>query len=189
MGPVNINSMMLKLALPYAVESLTYIYNLCIQQNIFPSALKAAKVIPLPKTKDLTDPNTFRPIPLLSILSKPLEKYIHKYLILFIGDHNLFHPFQSGFRRHHSCHTALIRLSLWYMAFCNQQDPGSRRCLPWSKKGIWSSWLLYSSKQIVRLSPKSVDRVFLNILSTRQNTACFSEWAIFYWFTSILRLY
>ena len=65
MGPDNINSMMLKLALPYAVEFLTYIYNLCIQQNIFPSALKAAKVIPLPKTKDLTDPNTFRPISLL----------------------------------------------------------------------------------------------------------------------------
>ena len=78
MGPDNINSMMLKLALPYAVESLTYIYNLCIQQNIVPSALKAAKVIPLPKTKDLTDPNTFRPISLLSIFSKPLEKHIHK---------------------------------------------------------------------------------------------------------------
>ena len=30
------------------------------------------------------------------------------------------------------------------MAFCNQQDPGSRRCLPWSKKGIWSGWPLYS---------------------------------------------
>ena len=43
-----------------AVESLTYIYNLCIQQNIFPPALKVAKVIPLPKTKDLTDPNQFR---------------------------------------------------------------------------------------------------------------------------------
>ena len=102
MGPDNINSMMLKLALPYAVESLTYIYNLRIQHNIFPSALKAAKVIPLPKTKDLTDPNTFRPISLLSILSKPLEKHVHKHLILFIEDHNLFHPFQSGFRRHHS---------------------------------------------------------------------------------------
>ena len=34
------------------------------------------------------------------------------------------------------------------MAFCNQQDPGSRRCLPWSKKGIWSSWPLYSSKNL-----------------------------------------
>ena len=110
MGPDNINSMMLKLALPYAVESLSYIYNLCIQQNIFPSALKAAKVISLPKTKDLTDPNNFRPISLLSILSKPLEKHIHKHLILFVEDHNLFHPFQSGSRRHHSCRIALLRL-------------------------------------------------------------------------------
>ena len=62
MGPDNTNSMMLKLAVPYAVESLTYIYNLCIQQNIFPSALKAAKFITLSKTKDLADPNTFSPI-------------------------------------------------------------------------------------------------------------------------------
>ena len=38
-----------------------------------------------------------------------LEKHIHKYLILFIEDRILFHHFQSGFRRHHSCHTALIR--------------------------------------------------------------------------------
>jgi len=42
MGPDNINSMMLKLALSHAVESLTYIYNLCIQQNLLPWALKAA---------------------------------------------------------------------------------------------------------------------------------------------------
>ena len=126
MGPDNINSMMLKLALPYAVESLTYIYNLCIQQNIFPSALKAAKVIPLPKTKDLTDPNTFRPISLLSIESKPLEKHIHKYLILFIEDHNLLHPFQSGFRCHHSCHTALIRLcDTWLSAINKTQVAGA----------------------------------------------------------------
>ena len=73
------------------------------------------------------------------------------------------------------------------MAFCNQQDPGSWRCLPWSKKGIWSSWPLYSSKTIVCLSPKSVDGVFSNILSTRQNTARFPEWAIFYWRHSWMR--
>ena len=151
----------------------------------FPSALKAANVILLPKTKDLADPNTFSPILLLSILSKPLENRIHKHLILFTEDRNLFHPFQSGFRRHHSCHTALIRLP--YMAFRSQQDSGSWRCLPWSKKGIWSSWPLYSSKTIVCLSPKSVDGVFPNILLTRQNTARFPEWAIFYWRHSWMR--
>ena len=55
MGPDNVNSYLLNLALPYVLESLTYVYNLCIQQNTFPPALKAAKVIPLPKVKDLSD--------------------------------------------------------------------------------------------------------------------------------------
>ena len=67
MGPDNINSFLLKLALPYVVESLTHVYNLCTEQNSFPPALKAAKVIPLPKTKELSDPNNFRPRSLLSI--------------------------------------------------------------------------------------------------------------------------
>ena len=80
MGPDNINSFLLKLALPYVVESLTHVYNLFFEQNSFPPTLKAAKVIPLPTTKDLSDPNNFRPISLLSILTKPLERHIHKHL-------------------------------------------------------------------------------------------------------------
>ena len=46
MGPDNINSLLLKIALPYVVESLTYIDNLCIEQNYFLPALKTTKVIP-----------------------------------------------------------------------------------------------------------------------------------------------
>ena len=59
MGPDNVNSDLLKLALPYVVESLTCVYNLRIQQNTFHPALKAAKVIPLPKAKDFPDPDDF----------------------------------------------------------------------------------------------------------------------------------
>ena len=75
MGPDNVNSYLLELALLYVVESLTYVYNLCIQQNTFPHPLKVAKVIPLPKSKDLSDPNNFRPISPLSIQTKPLERH------------------------------------------------------------------------------------------------------------------
>ena len=47
-------------------------------------------------------------------------------LILFIEDHNLFHPFQSGVRRHHSCHTALIRLcDTWLSAINKTQVAGA----------------------------------------------------------------
>ena len=59
MGYDNINPFLLKLALPYIVEPLTYIYNLSILNNVFLTTLKKAKVIPLPKTNDLSEPNNF----------------------------------------------------------------------------------------------------------------------------------
>jgi len=105
-----ISSTILKLALPYVVESLTYVYNLCIQHSIFPNILKVAKVIPLPKTKDLNDPNKFRPISLLSTISKPIERHVHKHLHDYLESNNLFYPLQSGFRPGHSCETALLHL-------------------------------------------------------------------------------
>ena len=64
MGPDNVNSILQKLALPRVAESLTHVYSLCIEQNSLSPALKAANVIPLPKIKDLSDPNNFRLISL-----------------------------------------------------------------------------------------------------------------------------
>ena len=98
MGPDNIPTYLLKLAIPYVVDSLTYIYKLCIQKNVFPKIFKTAKVTPLPKNTDRTDPNNFRPISLLSVLSKPLERHVHRHLSTFMEKHNLFHTLQSGFR-------------------------------------------------------------------------------------------
>ena len=73
MGPDNIPVKLLKIAIPFIIGPLTYAYNLCISKNIFPSTLKIAKVIPIPKSKDVTNPLNFRPISILSSLSKPLE--------------------------------------------------------------------------------------------------------------------
>ena len=105
MGRDNIYRFLLKLALPYIVEPLTYIYNLSILNNVFPTILKKSKVIPLPKTNDLSEPNNFRPISILPLLSKPIERHIYKHLLNFLTDHNLLCQSQSGFRPQHSCHT------------------------------------------------------------------------------------
>ena len=106
---------LLKLALPYIIESLTYIYNLSMDQNKFPSLLKIAKVKPIPKSGDLNDLNNYRPISLLSILSKPLERHIHKHMYKYLIENNLLNSSQSGFRPGHSCHTALIKMcDKWY---------------------------------------------------------------------------
>ena len=47
---------------------------------IFPPGLKKAKVVPLPKFTDKTNPTNYRPISLLSVLSKFVEKHVLIYL-------------------------------------------------------------------------------------------------------------
>ena len=77
-GCDGISGKLLKIAFPYIGETLTYIYNLCIQKNVFPTAFKRAEVIPLPKAKPIsTDLNDYRPVSILSVLTKPLERHIH----------------------------------------------------------------------------------------------------------------
>ena len=80
------------------------------KNNTFPCALKKAKVIPIYKSGNSTNPSNYRPISILSVLSKPLEKHINKHLLLHLNRYNLLHPNQSGFRKKHSCQTALTSL-------------------------------------------------------------------------------
>ena len=122
MGPDNLNSSLIKLALPYIVEPLTFTYNKCIENNTFPASLKAAKVIPLPKSKDVSELNNFRPISLLSVLSKPLEKHVHKHLIEYLEENNLLYHLQSGFRHRHSCQTALTRMCDTWLSAINHNN-------------------------------------------------------------------
>ena len=67
-------------------------------------------MIPLPKTNDLREPNNFRPISILPLLSKPIDRHIHGHLLNFLTEHNLLCQSQSGFRPQHSCQTALAKL-------------------------------------------------------------------------------
>ena len=109
-GCDGISNKIIMLSLPYIIQHLTYVYNLCITHSCFPSDLKTAKVIPLPKAKDLTDINHYRPISVLFSISKPLEKHVHKHLLKYLDRFNLIHTHQSGFRPQHSCQSALTCL-------------------------------------------------------------------------------
>jgi len=121
-----ISSKILKFSLPHTIDSLTYLFNLCISNNYYPSAFKYAKVIPLFKKGDKHDVNNYRPISLLSTISKPLERHIHRYLISFLGKHNLINDNQSCFRQHHSCETALCRITnSWLQNINNSKAVGA----------------------------------------------------------------
>ena len=124
-GCDGISVKLLKIALPYIAETLTYISNLCSQKNVFATAFMSAKVIPLPKTIS-TDLNDYRPISILSVLTKSLERHTHKHLTDFLETHHLLHSFQSGFRCGHSCQTEVTRLTdTWLSAFNNRQMLGA----------------------------------------------------------------
>ena len=64
---------------------LTQIYNLSIKFSHFPKDCKVAKIKLLYKKGTKTDPNNFRPISLLPIVSKIIEKVIHDQTELFNG--------------------------------------------------------------------------------------------------------
>jgi succinate dehydrogenase flavin-adding protein (antitoxin of CptAB toxin-antitoxin module) len=121
-----LNSTILKMSLPYIVDVLTFIYNLSIMKCTYPSIFKQAKITPLQKTSDTTDLDNYRPISILSILSKPLEKHIHLNLMSYLEENKLLHLFQSGFRTKHSSHTALMRLyDTWLNAINNKEMVGA----------------------------------------------------------------
>ena len=81
-------------------------------------------MIPLPKINDLSEPNNFRPISILPLLSKPIERhiYIYKHLLNFLTENNLLCQSQSGFRPQHSCHTALAKLCDNWLSDINNSE-------------------------------------------------------------------
>ena len=75
----------------------------CLNAGVFPYICKIAKVLPFYKTGKRTEPNSFRPITLLSTFSKIFEKIIHIRMIKFISKCKLLVPEQFEFRRRCSC--------------------------------------------------------------------------------------
>ena len=70
-----------------------------IFKGIFPDICKLAKVIPIFKNESRLLCNNYKPISLLSNISKIFEKVIHWRLNLFLEENNCIHPFQFGFRQ------------------------------------------------------------------------------------------
>ena len=86
------------------------IINLCIDQCIYPDIWKLAKVLLLYKGGAMSDLNNYRPISILSCLSKIFERHVHVIFYKFLTSHRLLCDAQSGFRTGNSCQTGLTRL-------------------------------------------------------------------------------
>jgi len=106
-GADDISSEIVKQSLQYIARPLTHIVNLSLEQGVFPDEMKVAKVIPLFKAGDKTCVNNFRPISLLPVFSKILEKSMAKRMLQFLTENNILHPHQFGFRPKHTTSMAI----------------------------------------------------------------------------------
>ena len=90
---------------------LTHIINLSIHHGKVPNELKTARVSPIYKKNSKTDPGNYRPVSVLSIISKILERVVYNQVDSYLQSHKLLYEFQSGFRSAFSTDTCLIHLT------------------------------------------------------------------------------
>ena len=78
------------------------------EQGIFPTALKLARVVPIHKGGSRSDVSNYRPISLLSTMSKIYEKLMHYRIVKFMEVNKSIYENQFGFRAGRSCEHALL---------------------------------------------------------------------------------
>ena len=100
----------IKMIAPFILPSLTHIVNLSITNSVFPTEWKKAKIVPLLKKGNALQPQNYRPVALLPVLSKVLEKVVFKQIMEYVENNKILHPSHHGSRPNHSTGTALIEM-------------------------------------------------------------------------------
>ena len=107
-GPDGISGRMLKSTASSITPSITKLFNLSIKIGKLPAEWKLARVNPILKHGSKSDPSNYRPISLLSIISKLLEKHVQKCLLKHLQEHSPISDNQWGFSKGKSTTGALL---------------------------------------------------------------------------------
>ena len=114
-----------KVAADYIAKPLHHIVTLSIMQQKFPSSWKSSKVLPLHKKEDKLERKNYRPVAILSPLSKVLEKIVYEHLYDYFTVNKLFHQNLHGYRKNRSTQTALLQMyDRWVRAASDGQVSG-----------------------------------------------------------------
>ena len=110
-GPYSIPLKLLSLIPDLIILPLAYIINMSFLTGVHPNLLKIVKVIPIHKGGSTQEVNNYRPISLLSIFDKIIEKLMHKRLYNFLLEHSTLYQNQFGFRKNNSTVFALAQIT------------------------------------------------------------------------------
>ena len=86
-------------------------FNSSLALGIFPDKWKVAKIIPLFKGGDRASVNNYRPVSLLPMLGKLLEKIVHDRMVTFWEENQFISADQGGFHKGHSTVSTIADLN------------------------------------------------------------------------------
>lgn len=110
-GVDGISSITLKCVANYISLPLAHIFNHAIVQGLFPNSFKKAIITPLYKKGDRKTPGNYRPISLISSVSKVFEKILCARIQNYLTKHNVVSSSQFGFQKNKSAQDAIAELT------------------------------------------------------------------------------
>ena len=109
-GRDRVSVKIIKVAAKIISPSLAKLCNRCFATATFARMWKTAEVIPLFKGGDKTNVDNYRPISILPVISKIIERLVHNSLMIELEERNLIYHLQSGFRRNYTTEIVLIKI-------------------------------------------------------------------------------
>lgn len=80
-------------------DIMAIVFNNCLDSGSFPQLWKESIMVPIPKKQNPKYLNNLRPISLIPLPGKLLERIIHKHLYLYLESNLLLNDRQGGFRK------------------------------------------------------------------------------------------
>ena len=152
-GPDGLPTKFLKLTALLIAKPLSQLFNKSLSHGIYPQQFKEANVKPIFKNKGSpSDPTCYRPISILSVLSKVFEKIVYKNIYEHITSNALLSDKQSGYRKNHSTELQLHYLTHKLYTSLDSGEDFTAIYLDISKyfDKIWHKGLLYKCKKRIR---------------------------------------
>ena len=110
-GYDEITNNILKAIFPSIINALRIIFNKSMSSGEFPENMKLAIVKPLYKAKEKSEICNYRPISLLPVLSKILEKIVNSRMVNYLNRYGINYEGQYGFRKNRNTTDAILDLT------------------------------------------------------------------------------
>ena len=107
-GPDKIPTTIIKDVGDIITKPLTMIFNSSLTNGVFPDIWKIARITPIFKSGAKNDVNNYRPISVISVFSRILERIVHDQLYEFLKANKIITSNQSAFQKLYSTVTSLI---------------------------------------------------------------------------------